>query len=211
MQGTDSGNYGQFFHMNTVEEIAVVYGSNNAMLATGTVFATQRVHGVNSFLKDAADPDAFVLITITQRQTEDGDQHEAILFRCQKCSHELVNFGYNATPRDVAGHDPSQWGGTDDDQVAMFPTLWGSTVAVDQYNGSEAARTCPECGHVNAEFPADLWGWRRWLTQQRSVNLARQALEAAAEQHITDLAATASATLTAAPGATGASAQGVSR
>jgi hypothetical protein len=154
------------------------------MLATGAVFATQQLHGVNSFLKDPSDPEAYILITITQRQTEAGDQSEAILFRCQKCSHELVNFKYNATPRDISGHDPSQWGGHHDDAVSMFPTLWGSATAADQYNLSEASRTCPECGHVNPEFPLALWGWRRWVTQQHSVNAARLALAAAAEAEI---------------------------
>jgi hypothetical protein len=183
-QGVDGGHFGQFFHWNSVEEIAVVYGSNKGMLATGSVFATQQLHGVNSFLKEPYDPEAYILITITQRQTETGDQSEAILFRCQKCSHELVNFAYNATPRDIEGHDPEQWGGSRDDAVAMFPTLWGSQHATDQYNESEAARTCAECGHVNAEFPDHLWGWRRWLAQQRSVNAAKIALAASAEAEL---------------------------
>jgi hypothetical protein len=183
-QGVDGGQYGQFFHRNSVEEIAVVYGSSNAMLGTGSVFATQQLHGVNSFLKDPSDPDAFILITITQRQTEDGDQREAILYRCQKCSSELVDFEYNATPRDVEGHDPSQWGGHERDAVSMFPTLWGSVTATDQFNASEASRTCDACGHVNPEMPEELWGWRRWLQQQRSVNAAKLALEAAAEQEL---------------------------
>lgn len=182
MQGVDGGHWGHFFHWNSVEEIAVVFGSNNAMLNTGAVFATQQLHGVNSFLKDPSDPDAYVLITITQRQTENGDQSEAVLIRCQKCSHELVNFTYNSTPRDIAGHDPAQWGGRHDDAVSMFPTLWGSTTAADEYNASEASRTCPECGHVNPEFPTDLWGWRRWVTQQQAVNKAQLALQASADE-----------------------------
>jgi hypothetical protein len=184
MQGIADGHYGHFFHWNSVEEIAVVFGSKNGMLATGSVFATQQLHGVNSFLKDPADPDAFILITITQRQAEDGDQSEAILFRCQKCSQELVNFKYNATPRDIGGHDPAQWGGRHDDKVSMFPTLWGSATAADQYNESEASRTCSGCGHVNPEFPQQLWGWRRWVAQQQSVNASKRALAAAADDEL---------------------------
>ncbi len=179
MQGVDDGHYGHFFHFNTIEEIALVYGSNNAMLATGSVFATQQLHGVNSFLKDPADPDAFILITITQHQSEEGDQTEAVIFRCQKCSHELVRFGYDATPHDVAGHDASQWGGGPDDRVPMFATLWGSVSAAAEYN-HEDVRTCSECGHLNPEFPTHLWGWQRWVTQWRTVNAARKALEATA-------------------------------
>jgi len=49
------------------------------------------------------------LMTITQHQSEDGDQNEAILFRCQKCHEELLRHEYNATPKGVDGYDPSQW------------------------------------------------------------------------------------------------------
>jgi hypothetical protein len=179
MQGVEDGHYGHFFHWNTVEEIALVYGSSKAMLATGSVFATQPLHGVNSFLKDPADPEAFILITITQHQSEEGDQSEAVIFRCQKCSHELVRFGYDATPHDVPGHDPSPWGGSPGDQVPMFATLWGSVSAAAQYN-DEAVRTCPGCGHLNPEFPLHLWGWQRWVTQWRTVNAAKKALDESA-------------------------------
>lgn len=181
MQGVADGNYGQFFHYNTVEEIAVVYGSNNAMLSTGSVFVTQQLHGVNSFLKDPKDPGAFVIITITQHQSEEGDQSEAILFRCQRCSQELVNFPYNATPRDIDGYDPAQWDGSREDHVSMFPTLWGGVEAAKRYNAEEV-RTCSGCGHINPEFPEPVWGWSRWLMQQRSVNLAHRALEVAAAE-----------------------------
>ena len=184
MQGVEGGHYGHFFHWNSVEEVAVVFGSNKGMLATGSVFAAKQLHGVNSFLKDPSDPDAFILITITQRQSEGGDQSEAILFRCQKCSHELVNFRYNATPRDIPGHDPAQWDGHHDDAVSMFPTMWGSATAADHYNASETSRTCPGCGHVNPGFPQDLWGWRRWVTQQRSVSAARLTFDAAADAEL---------------------------
>ena len=176
--------YGHFFHWNTVNEVVVTYGANKSMMAPGQIFVTQQLHGVNSFLKDPADPDAFILITITQHQSEDGDQTEAVIFRCQKCSHELVRFGYDATPHDVAGHDASQWGGAPDDRVPMFATLWGSVSAAAEYN-DEAVRTCPECGHLNPEFPTHLWGWQRWVTQWRTVNAARKALMASAAASLT--------------------------
>src|SRR4029450_1363566 len=96
----DDAEFGHFFHYNTVEEVAVTFGANEAMLQTGQVFVTQQLHGVNSFprhapvphqrhgansfLRHPADPEAFILMTITQHQAEDGDQSEAMLFRCQK-------------------------------------------------------------------------------------------------------------------------------
>lgn len=182
MQGVEDGNYGQFFHFNTVEEIALVYGSNNAMLGTGSVFATQPTHGVNSFLKDPTDPEAFILITITQHQNEEGDQNEAIMFRCEKCSHELVRIDYDATPHDVEGHNAGQWGGTDQDPIPMFPTLWGGVEAFVQYD-DESVRTCGGCGHLNPAFPENQrWGWSRWVTQWKSANSARRALDASAAE-----------------------------
>ena len=91
-------------------------------------------------------------MTITQHQSEDGDQNEAILFRCQKCHEELLRHEYNATPKGVDGYDPSQWGGSMTDEVPMFTTLWGTNKAAVDYD-DESVRTCPKCGHLNAPYP----------------------------------------------------------
>jgi hypothetical protein len=176
----DDSAFGHFFHYNTVEEVAVTFGANEAMLQTGQVFVTQQLHGVNSFLRDAANPEAFIVMTITQHQGEEGDQAEAILFRCQKCHEELVRFDYDATPKGIEGHDPTQWGGSLDDEVPMFATLWGSDMATIQYS-DESARTCPKCGHVNAEHPRHKWGWDRYVSQVRTAESAKRALRSVAE------------------------------
>jgi hypothetical protein len=180
MQGVPGGHFGHFFHMNSIEEVAVTYASNNAMLGTGSIFATQRIHGVNSFLRDPSDPEAFVLVTITQHQQEDDEQQEAIIFRCQKCSAELVRLEFDASPPGSRTHDPGQWGGEADDAVPMFATVWGSVEATTRYN-DEAVRTCRSCGHVNPPHPEPLWGWQRWVEQSRTANRARRLMQAAAE------------------------------
>lgn len=180
-QGAPGAEFGHFFHYNTVEEVALVFGASNAMLASGQMFVTQKLHGVNSFLRDPQDPDAFLVISITQHQSEDGEQDEAVLFRCQKCHHELLRFEYDATPKGVDGYDPAQWGGSPDDEIGMFPSLWGSAEAARLLR-DESVRTCDECGHVNPEHPEPKWGWQRWVDQSRVANRARAALDDAAAQ-----------------------------
>ena len=172
-------DFGHFLHYNTVQEVAVSFGARNAMTQSGQIFVTQQLHGVNSFLRDPADPDAFILMTITQHQSEEGDQNEAILFRCQKCHQELLRHDYNATPKGIEGYDPTQWGGTPDDEHPPFLTLWGTNKAAMDYD-DESVRTCAKCGHVNAPHPHHKSGWHRYLTQVRSAELGKQAFGAAA-------------------------------
>jgi hypothetical protein len=176
----DDAEFGHFFHYNTVEEVAVTFGANNAMLQSGQIFVTQQLHGVNSFLRNPADAEAFILMTITQHQSEEGDQSEAILFRCQKCHEQLHRHDYNATPKGVEGHDPSQWEGSADDEVPMFVSIWGSNKAAVDYNNDESRRTCAKCGHVNAPHPMPKWGWQRYVDQVRAAESAKRALRSAA-------------------------------
>lgn len=177
----DDSNFGHFFHYNTVEEVLITFGANKAMLQTGQMYVTQQLHGVNSFLRDSADPEAFILMTITQHQAEEGDQSEAILFRCQKCSEQLARLDYNATPKGIDGYDPTQWDGCLDDEVPMFTTIWGSDRAAIAYD-EDSTRTCPKCGHVNPTFPHHKWGWNRYVEQVRTAEAAKRAMrwEAAA-------------------------------
>jgi hypothetical protein len=81
-----------------VNEVVVTYGANKAMLAPGQIFVTQQLHGVNSFLRDEKDPEAFAVMVITQHQSTSGDQREAVLARCKKCKAELVRHEYCLRP-----------------------------------------------------------------------------------------------------------------
>lgn len=171
----DDGDWGHFFHWNTAEEVTVVYGANGAMLQTGQIFANQKLHGVNSFLRDPKDPDSFAIMTITQHQSDGDDQREAMIYRCQKCHDELLRFEYDATPQGLEGFDPAQWDGSPDDEVPMFPTLWGSAESAARMADPEI-HTCRKCGHVNDVFPAAKWGWQRWVTQSRTANRSKAAM-----------------------------------
>jgi hypothetical protein len=166
--------YGHFFHGNSVAEVVVVYGSHQSLLSSGQIFATQPLHGVNSFLRDEKDPEAFAVMTITQHQSESGDQRETLLARCQQCKAELARIDYDATPPGVDGHDPNRFGAADD-RVRQFATTAGSQEFV-QLRNSEEGRTCQGCGHVNPIFPTAQWGWQRQVAQTRVVNDAYRAL-----------------------------------
>ncbi len=172
-------NFGHFFHYNTVQEVAVTFGAHEGMLQSGQIFVTQPLHGVNSFLRDPADPEAFIMMTITQHQSEEGDQNEAIVFRCQKCHEQLLRHDYNATPKGVEGYDPSQWGGETTDELPPFITLWGTNKAAVDLD-DESVRTCSKCGHVNSPHPHHKSGFQRYLNQVRAAERAKRALGAAA-------------------------------
>src|SRR5215213_9128898 len=45
LRGTADGDWGHFFHVNTVDEVVTVFGGEGALLQTGQVYATQKVHG----------------------------------------------------------------------------------------------------------------------------------------------------------------------
>jgi hypothetical protein len=177
LTGGPDMEYGHFFHWNTVNEVAVTYGANKAMLASGQIFVTQQLHGVNSFLRDEKDPEAFAVMVITQHQSAAGDQSEKLIGRCVKCKAELVRVEYDATPHGLPGYDAKRYGG-DDDVVRQFATLRGSDDFVAARNSDEG-RTCAECGHVNDRFPAERWGWGRTVHQTEKVNAAYHALREA--------------------------------
>lgn len=166
--------YGHFFHWNSVNEVVVTYGANSAMLAAGQIFVTQQLHGVNSFLRDEKDPDAFAVMVITQHQSTSGNQAEAIIARCKKCKAELVRHSYDATPHGLPGYDAKRYG-AEDDAVRQFATLYASSEFVELRNSDEG-RTCAECGHVNDVFPAERWGWGRQVYQTRAVSAAQRSL-----------------------------------
>jgi hypothetical protein len=172
--GGPDKQYGHFFHWNTVNEVAVTYGANSAMLATGQIFVTQQLHGVNSFLRDEKDPEAFAVMTITQHQSASGDQSEAIIARCKKCKAELVRHSYEATPHGLPGYDAKRYG-AEDDPVRQFATTVGS-VEFSELRNSDEGRTCAECGHVNDLFPTAEWGWARQVYQTRAVTAAYHSL-----------------------------------
>jgi len=173
-RGEPDADFGQFFHLNTVDEVAHVFGAHGALLQTGQIYATQPLHGVNSFLKDPTNPDNFLVLTVTQHQRASGPQNEAVIFRCGKCHEVLERYEYDAQPAARGTHPRNG--------VPLFTTLQGSVDAVQTLNEHESNRRCGSCGHDNPTFPLERWGWRQYVQQTRTVNDARHALDAAAAQ-----------------------------
>ena len=176
-RGEPGADFGQFFHFNTVDEVAHVFGANGALLQTGQIYATQPLHGVNSFLKDATNPDNFLVLTVTQHQRASGTQDEAVIFRCGKCHEVLERYEYAAQPAPRGAHPRNG--------VPLLPTLQGSVDAAQTLNEHASNRRCDSCGHDNPPFPLQRWGWLQYVQQTRTVNDARHALDAAADQALT--------------------------
>ncbi|HEY1293172.1 MAG TPA: hypothetical protein VGJ60_08840 [Chloroflexota bacterium] len=173
-RGAAGAEWGQFFHQNSVDEVIQVFGAEGATLQTGSIYVTQPLHGVNSFLKNPSNPDAFLVLIITQHQSTGAVQKEAILYRCGKCHELLVKHEYDATPMPRNQAPP--------DEVPTLTTLQGSMDAEATYNEHPDNRHCPKCGYDNPPFPGEHWGWREYIGQTRTVNEARRALEDAARQ-----------------------------
>lgn len=180
MIGGPGHKFGHFFHQNSVSEVVLAYGANNAMLSPGQIHITQPIHGVNSFLRDDEDPDAYLVVTITQHQAETGDQTEAMIARCKNCKAEIVRHEYDATPAGLPGFDPTQLGHADD-VVRQFATTVGSATFAELRN-TENGRSCAACGHVNDEFPPEHWGWSRQVAQTTTANNAYRSMREAGGQ-----------------------------
>jgi hypothetical protein len=170
--GGPEADYGHFYHHNAVDEIIVAFVSDGATLRTGQVYVGGRIHGVNSFLEDEHQPGSYALFSVTQRQLEQGEQREAMSVLCEQCRAKVFEYEYDATPPPgPAAHELDH----------PFEAHRGSIDAMDAYNASEAQRTCPECGHLNREFPSHSWGWQRYATQAELMVAAKRALYARAE------------------------------
>ena len=180
MFGGREREYGHFFHGNSVSEVCVTFGSLHALLPSGSIMALQKFHGVNSFLRNENDPDAFVVATITQRQSSEEGQHEELVAKCKNCKKEIVRLEYAAGPPSAPDFDPRRFGAADD-VYHQFSTMAGSAEFAALRN-SEAGRTCTHCGCVNDEFPADPWGWQRTVDQTRVVNAAYHELRRKARE-----------------------------
>jgi len=175
LRGGPDKDHGHFFHHNTVDEVVVAFAANGSLLKTGQVFVGGRVHGVNSFLKDEKNPESFAIMCITQRQAEDGPQHEAVSLQCEACREEVFRYEYDATPQ------------PDADTISHpFPSLTIPAKAMADYNSKTANRTCPKCGHVNAPFPLRDWGWEAYVDQSATVHDGVDALRDAAGQLSSD-------------------------
>ncbi|MDP4511793.1 cupin domain-containing protein [Nonomuraea turcica] len=183
LRGRPGEEYGQFWHENSQEEVTYAFGSNLAMLPAGSLVVAPKIHGVNSFLKEPHNPDAFLFLVIVQRQSDADanpeDQYEAIHLRCEECQEMLLRHVFSADPT-----RPQDHGGHEDDRYPAFATVHGAVVAAEKFNNDEELRTCGKCGHLNAPFPAATWGWHHYVSQSRLVNTARSQVSPTAADEV---------------------------
>lgn len=170
--------HGHFFHWNTVSEILVSWGTKDSMIGTGAFMATQPFHGVNSFLRDETQEGAYALVTITQRQSSEEGQREALTAKCEKCKQDLVKYEYDSAPEGTPDYDPNRFG-HESDVFKQFSTQWGGKEFVKRRNSE---RTCANCGHENYIFDLKVWGWDRLVDQTTIANAAYHALRSSAKE-----------------------------
>lgn len=173
--GEEAKQFSQFFHYNDADEVTLVWASDGGPRAAGLLLCLGQHHGVKPTLRDPDDPSSFAIMTITQRQTLEGPQGEAITFRCTQCRETLVHWAYDATPLPEADARAA-----DADRHPALRTISGSAEAALEYNRGEQQRTCAKCGTVNAPFPLASWGWDTYTASTRAVNQARRTVDAAA-------------------------------
>jgi|SRR5581483_6849553 len=170
--------FGRFWHANPLTEIVLAFGSDGGNILPGDVHVLAPTHAVHPYLKDPTSPNSFLLVAITQREATEvpGFGREAVIYRCTKCSEELLSHEF-ATPVLPPGAERPP----DADAYPAFLTLVGTLDAADRYNADEALRTCSKCGTVNPPFPVDLWGLQAYVQQSRTANAARRYLDAAGQ------------------------------
>lgn len=180
LYGGEDRFHGHFFHWNTVSELLVAWGSSDAMIATGSLMATQPFHGVNSFLRDETKEGAFALVTITQRQSSEAGQREALTAKCESCKKDILKFEYDSAPYGAPDFNPTAFGDADD-VFRQFSTQWGGVEFVKERNSDEI-RICQHCGHENYMFDLKAWGWDRLYNQTKVSNAAFHSLKDSAKE-----------------------------
>jgi hypothetical protein len=156
-QSDGSGvSIGYFVHTNDVDEVAICLGGGGAR-RTGDVHVGARSHGVGGGGTEAF----FGVMTVTQRQREEGDQSEAVAFQCESCSTELFKYAFGGAAYEA-------------ERPGLLPSVVGGFEAARDYNAGD--RKCPSCGHTNPPFPLQSWGWAQHVRATQITNLARQAL-----------------------------------
>lgn len=183
MRGRADKDYGQFFHENSQEEVAYTFGSNLSMVPPGMLIVAPKFHGVNSFLTEPHNPDAFLHQIIVQRQAEADanpeEQQEGIHIRCPECQEFLLRHTFSADPT-----KPGEHGGQEGDRYPVFATVYEAVQATNAFNSDEALRTCGKCGHVSPPFPVDTWGWHQYVSLHRLVNSCRTGMLATAREKL---------------------------
>jgi hypothetical protein len=169
-EGGPGKHYGRFQHFNTVDEIALTFGARGSRRGGGVVRVGPKLHMVQGPFQDPENPENVAIAVVTQRQSPDGKQREEIRFVCKKCDRMIyreeieIIVPLRGQQRKVMGPH------------SHFPTPSESYSSAKKFNDSDDARTCKNCGHVNAPFPIEAWGWDQYATQKRIIDRAYDAM-----------------------------------
>ncbi|HEY3653446.1 MAG TPA: hypothetical protein VGL34_00550 [Steroidobacteraceae bacterium] len=167
------GESGVFYHFNTRDEIAVIFGAKGAPIRPGDTFTGAREHSVGGYLEHPEDPDGVVLLTVIQRQSEPGvEQSEAMSWLCSACQAVLQKQSYPGKPsmERPPGFSPPQ------------QSVLEAAKVIGAFNADAAERTCKSCGHLNEPFPVHVWGWNNYAANYFSAESARRQFLAAASR-----------------------------
>lgn len=148
-----------FHHFNTVDEIVIVFGAEGVPMRPGQVVVGPKKHHVGPTFANPDDTDQFVMMTITQRQSEPGShQHEALTFFCSACQAPLAVSAYDSHNAEVVS-DPLRVG-----YAPPLETIIRTYETARSLDDPET-RKCKACGHQNEPFPYHNWGWSRYADQ----------------------------------------------
>jgi hypothetical protein len=156
-----------FYHYNDVPEVILTLAGDAALLAPGQLYLQQGTHGVTTFLRTPAAPEAqsYQISLIIVRMKREGPQNEGFLLRCVKCNDVVFRMD-----RDV-------WKGPPHRYYPELANVRFYADAADAFNAEP--RTCPKCGAPQPRFPEELMGWRRYAQYAELANRARADMEAA--------------------------------
>lgn len=155
-----------FYHYNDIPEVILTMAGDGALLATGQLYLQQGTHGVTTFLRAPKGDEARVyqISLIILRMKREGPQNEGFILRCSGCNEVVFRMD-----RDV-------WTGLPHRYYPELANLRFYADAADAFNAEP--RTCGKCGVVQARFPQELMGWRRYAQYADLANRARADIEA---------------------------------
>lgn len=156
-----------FYHYNDVTEVIIAMAGDGATLTAGQVYLQKGTHGVTTFLRNpkAKEAQAYQLALIIFRMRPEGPQNEGFILRCHKCNEVVFRMDRDIFTAPAHRYYPE------------LPNVRFYADAVDAFNAEE--RTCAACGAVQAKFPQELMGWRRYAQYAELANRARANIEAA--------------------------------
>ena len=164
-RGGPGRRYGLFQHFNTVDEVILMFTNPAGLVSVGP-----KLHMVGAPFDDPEDPENMAIAVITQRQSFDKPHTEEYRFLCEECGRRLFVERFDATPppRNAEGNG---------NPPPPFTTVVEGARAAERFNADDKTRHCAHCGHQNAPFPIDEWGWETYVGQSRAADTAKTQMQ----------------------------------